>query len=65
MIVANKCDLLVDSNDDKKINYILYTLRSLALKYSASLILASGKYSKTLQNVTDFISYTTMDIDEV
>ena len=64
LIVANKSDAL-DHLEPKAIDNIQYILRSLAIKYGASVMYASSKSNTNIDTLASYLSYTLLDDDRV
>jgi hypothetical protein len=64
LIVANKSDAL-DLLEQKAIDSIQYTLRSLAIKYGATVMYASSKSNSNVDTLVDYLSYTLLDDERV
>ena len=64
MIIANKSDA-VQSLSLQGYNYVQYTLRTLAVKYGASLIFTSSKQNGNLKNLYAYLSYIMLNNENV
>lgn len=64
MIVANKSDALLNLSEADS-NYVQFTLRSLAVKYGASLIFTSPKQNINLKTLYNYLAYIMLHNDTV
>lgn len=64
MIVGNKSDALDSFNNIEAIETVQYTLRSLAMRYGASVIYTSPKMNSNVQTLTDYLAATMLGKNE-
>lgn len=61
LIIANKSDTLDNLKEEKAIDHIQYTLRSMALKYGSTLIYSSSKLKSNINTTIDYLSYILLE----
>lgn len=61
LILANKSDALDKLTEQKALDFVQYKLRTLAVRYGASLIYTSSKLNQNISTLVDYISYTTLN----
>ena len=61
LIIANKSDTLDNLREEKAIDHIQYTLRSMALKYGSTLIYSSSKLKSNINTTIDYLSYILLE----
>jgi len=61
LILANKSDALDNLTEQKALDFVQYKLRTLAVRYGASLIYTSPKLSQNMTTLIDYISHTMLN----